>query len=406
MKHLLIIISILLFLGCEETQLIRHECPVGQTRECSWDANSTQLPEGLCKYGKQLCTSSGWGECIGAVGPATEICDGLDNDCDLQVDESYPEESQLCGFVEGANYGTGICVPGVMICDEGYLYCSGHVGPAAEICDGIDNNCNGTVDESVANTTAVVCYSGPENTMAVGVCRAGVKYCSDGGFDGPCDGEVTPTVEVCDDLDNDCDGEVDEGFDQRNVEIVFVLDISGSFDDEIDSMIQGIAPLLDDPITSSFRFGLVVVGTDGPRHGAMQERHSTMIVNLVPANEFLEHLESTRTIPSAGIEPTLDTLLWTMNGTYPFSWSEDSQKVIITMTDERAQSIIGTDQITIRQMSIDLGFELFVFARPEDHISFSIAMRGQARRLFSPSVDSVTVFQQIKQIFEDLCVGP
>ena len=171
-------------------------------------------------------------------------------------------------------------------------------------------------------------------------------------------------------------------------------------------MIQGIAPLLDDPITSNFRFGLVVVGTDGPRQGALQERYSTMIVNLVPANEFLDHLESTRSIPSAGVEPTLDTLLWTMNGTYPFSWSEDAQKVIITMTDEQAQSIIGTNQITIREMSIDLGFELFVFARPEDHISFSIAMRGQARRMFSPSVDSATVFRQIKRIFEDLCVGP
>jgi len=359
----------------------------------------------VCRYGQQTCTSRGWSECIGAIGPSTEICDGLDNDCDLYIDETYPEESQLCGFIEGANYGTGVCVPGVMKCDDGYLFCDGHIGPTDEICDGIDNNCNGTVDESIANTTARVCYSGPEGTMAVGECRAGVKYCSDGGFEGPCDGEVIPTPEVCDDLDNDCDGEVDEGFDQRNVEIVFVLDISGSFDDEIESMIQGIAPLLDDPITSNFRFGLVIVGTRGESYDPAPERHSTMVVNLVPAHEFLEHLESTRTIPSAGVEPTLDTFIWTMDGTYPFSWNENAQKVIITMTDEESQSVIGTNQLAVREMSIELGFELFVFALPEHHHTFSVALRDQARRLFSPSVNSTTVFQQIKQIFEDLCVG-
>ena len=48
-----------------------------------------------------------------------EICDGVDNDCDVPIDETYPEEHQLCGFVEGADYGVGICTPGVMKCDNG-----------------------------------------------------------------------------------------------------------------------------------------------------------------------------------------------------------------------------------------------------------------------------------------------
>ena len=107
--------------------------------------------------------------------------------------------------------------------------------------------------------------------MAVGECRAGVRYCTDGSFNVPCDGQILPSIEVCDNRDNDCDGVVDEGFDTRGVDLVFVIDVSGSFDQEIESMIQGIAPLLDDPITSTFRFGLVAVGTAG--NGEIRPAH-------------------------------------------------------------------------------------------------------------------------------------
>ena len=323
----------------------------------------------------------------------------------MLIDESYPEEHQLCGFVEGANYGSGVCIPGVMTCDNsGTLYCSGHIGPSTEICDGIDNNCDGTVDEGIANSTAIVCYEGPEGTMAIGECRAGVKYCSEGIFDGPCDGQVLPTAERCDDLDNDCDGEVDEGLDTRGVDIVFVLDISSSFDDEIDSMIAGIAPLLDDPLTSSFRFGLVVVGLANRRDVPPQERHSTLITDFVPADEFLSFLESTRSMRSGGIEPTLDAMIWTMNGSFQFSWRQDAQKVIITMTDEEAQTVINTPGADVHAMAVNGAFELFVFALPIHHNGFLSSVGGEQRRLFSPSVNSTTVFQQIRQIFDDLCV--
>ena len=94
-----------------------------------------------------------------------ERCDGADNDGDTEVDEDWPELGEACG--EGA--GVGECVAGEFVCNATGtgVVCEGAVGPSDEVCDGKDNDCNGTPDD------------GPEET---------------------CDGE-----------DNDCDGLIDEG---------------------------------------------------------------------------------------------------------------------------------------------------------------------------------------------------
>ncbi|MBI2898177.1 MAG: hypothetical protein HYY06_31800 [Deltaproteobacteria bacterium] len=82
--------------------------------------------------------------------------------------------------------------------------------------DGLDNDGDGLVDERCACQPAAVqvCYSGPESTEGVGICRAGQQECAleeDGAqMWGPCKDEVTPATEQCvGGLDDDCDGRVD-----------------------------------------------------------------------------------------------------------------------------------------------------------------------------------------------------
>ena len=56
----------------------------------------------------------------------------------------------------------------------------------------------------------IVCFTGPAETLGVGPCQGGLRIC-EGGFWGGCVGQVLPTDEVCNEVDDDCDAEADEG---------------------------------------------------------------------------------------------------------------------------------------------------------------------------------------------------
>ena len=67
--------------------------------------------------------------------------------------------------------------------------------------------------------------------------------------------------------------------------------------------------------------------------------------------------------------------------------------------------LTGKNVAQVNLYATENGFEIFVFALPEHHASFLQMVRGEADRLYTPAVNSETVFLQIKQIFEDLCIG-
>ena len=83
--------------------------------------------------------------------------------------------------------------------------------PTKEVCNGKDDDCDGTVDEGCCtNNAKKACYTGPASTRKKGECRDGYSICVNKTW-GKCLGQRTPVSEVCDNKDNDCDGKVDDG---------------------------------------------------------------------------------------------------------------------------------------------------------------------------------------------------
>ena len=132
-----------------------------------------------------------WGQVSGCVQP--EVCDGIDNDGNGLVDDGLPTAPTACGVATCARTGVWACVGGAMkdSCLPGT--------PAASdaICDGLDDDCDWQADEDWVATTC-----------GVGACAASSR-CDAGVLQACVPG--TPVQEVRDSIDNDCDGLIDEG---------------------------------------------------------------------------------------------------------------------------------------------------------------------------------------------------
>jgi len=172
--------------------------------------------------------------------PSSETCNGRDDDCDGQIDEGacpggltyFPEicdgcDNNLnsladdgiapipCGQASPPNCaGTLSCKPaqpvspGACNINGGYNQCSNN--PQPETCDGVDNNCNGIVDDNVASPACVPVGTSPSLVYTgSSQCRQGALQCGPGG-QSSCASFIGPSAEVCDNFDNDCNGQTDD----------------------------------------------------------------------------------------------------------------------------------------------------------------------------------------------------
>jgi hypothetical protein len=193
------------------------------------------------------------GRCVSTCASSPETCNGIDDDCDSQVDEGCPPACtpapELCNGVDDdcdgvvdQNFAQGPCTVGVgacaqtgaFVCDASgnSAYCSvpnafppeqcgnavdddcdGQVDegctpgcvPVPERCNAVDDDCDGQVDENFAQ--------GP-CTAGVGACeRSGTQVCDASGSGSFCNASPgLPVAEVCGNaVDDDCDGQTDEG---------------------------------------------------------------------------------------------------------------------------------------------------------------------------------------------------
>lgn len=126
---------------------------------------------------------------------ATELCDTIDNNCNGETDELFKNL--------GASCGTGACSGGTRICtaDKTSTMCSTLNNIGLESCDAIDNDCDGETDET---------FTDLGTNCGVGACIGGTKVCAINLSSTVCSTSSKSSLEICDTIDNDCDGETDE----------------------------------------------------------------------------------------------------------------------------------------------------------------------------------------------------
>ena len=164
-----------------------------------YDGPAGTVDVGLCESGLRRCVAGALSACAGAVRPREDVCNGDDDDCDGATDEAYVA-TLVCG--------AGVCRnnPTPSRCENGAVVACQPGAPTGDDldCNGIDEDCDGTADEGFA----------PDGACGVGECRTNAtpSHCNAGNFV-PCNpGMPQPTDLLCDGLDSDCDGRTDEGY--------------------------------------------------------------------------------------------------------------------------------------------------------------------------------------------------
>jgi hypothetical protein len=226
-------------LDCDDNNPARNP---GAVERCDGVDNNCngQTDEGFavgqgCTAGVGACASSGTQVCNAALNgtacnavagtPKPETCNGIDDDCNGKVDDVAGGTGGDVNNCGGCNIACNAPANESAACTNGgcsYTCQAGFVDTdknaangcecqitngGVEICDGIDNDCNGIVDDN----TAQVFYDGPAGTLGVGICKSGVKSCVGGSLQ-ITQPEIVPGPEVCNGIDDNCDGHVDETF--------------------------------------------------------------------------------------------------------------------------------------------------------------------------------------------------
>jgi hypothetical protein len=220
-------------------RLIVNETPAGAPACPDGDSDGYAVCDGVCDPGGLLCGDCNDGDQL--INPSeTEVCDGLDNNCDGSTDEAFSNLGTSC------TDGVGACeAAGSYICaDDGLgTECDATPGaPGAEgpsgnptCADTIDNDCDGTTDAGDSDCTPSCVPTGlPDNncdgidddcdgtpddgyvptstTCGIGECSSTGQTTCVGGVEGDTCTPGTPSTEVCDGLDNNCDNSIDEDF--------------------------------------------------------------------------------------------------------------------------------------------------------------------------------------------------
>lgn len=352
-------------------------------------------------------------------GVCDNVCDGLTADrcslglcvCGLEGRACGP--TQECRFGECRQSDTNgrICefdstCPAGQGCVRGY--CS-VITCVPEVCDGADNDCDGTIDGTLTMPLSRWCYDDdtPVTTVLNPPCRRGVQVCDNGAWQ-ECEGARSPVFEAgtlaCNGEDEDCDGCVDgimnettgmcEARTNVKYDILFVIDSSASMAGIIDAVRTATdsfsSTYMSDP---DFRFGIVLFPSVTSRI-----LYYDIVLTLSDYITFRAVLGDIVT-GTRGDEPSWDIIQSLGLGTIDVNWRRDSTRIIILFTDEPGQSfgIPPADEASMCA-SLAHGEVLAGVIDPLDIADFD-----ECAVLFDLTRNPVTMAANLETIISDPC---
>lgn len=323
---------------------IGHPCDMTTIDEDPWNCGECTTPEAnhVCDVDTSDFTCER-GKCVCGNGPPCDerpeiIATGIATECRFGQCIRQEAEGSVCEYDHECSAGY-VCISG--LCS--FMAC------VPEECDGVDNDCDGVADESDSGTPLTGWCLGDQEADATDAplppCQLGYRVCTGGAW-GECVGTVGPRLEQglmgCDGVDNDCDGCVDGSFvnnvcessETVNLDIVFVLDISGSMSGNIQAMKDAVHDYSEQfPQNPAYKFGTVELAPPGYN----ADDRPLLVQKLTDFNTFEASLANVP-LNGGGSEPQYDSVYELGTEEMPIGWREGSTRVIIVFTDEEGQS--------------------------------------------------------------------
>jgi len=431
------------------------------------DEDLTQLCTTNCGTGIEICLGGSWIGCT-AQQPETEICDGLDNDCDGEIDEdlecvcSIQDVGKLIPCSEsplicGQGFKTCECLDDECLeivttpCFAGCYWltdppgtmsnCDSLIGMSLEeeICNAFDDNCNMLIDEDLQSG----CYTGPAGTLGIGICSEGTITCDMGVWGsynnetfvpGLCIDEQTPIDEICNGMDDNCDGEVDWGEPVPDTDILFVIDWSASMKVEIDAVLAALNQFAQNyNLEEKIHWGLII----GPYRDATiwdADERLLMVSDIADINSFLSSFSSlgafgmggsnemlldalymaySNISNSAGIDVTLLNWIFGVSDSIPpkdqfeISWRPGADRILIVFSDEVEQSYLSPGLLSSDIISACQGTpssKLYAFSNNTSWGWDEMAAECGGK-YFSLTMSITQTNEQLMEILDDICLG-